>query len=176
MTMKPHALLLTIALATTVVTPAQAQSARGTSTPAPAAPQRLVLRGLDGHDHIVTPAEFAKLPRHDTTVTSHNVTGKYSGVLLTDLLALVHAPAGDSLRGKALATYIMVEGSDDYRVTFSLADFDPGYTDRIALLADQKDGAPLPATEGPYHLIVPSEKRPARWVRNVVRIEVRRVP
>lgn len=55
------------------------------------------------------------------------------------------------------------------------ADFDANYTDRVALLADRKDGAPLAAKDGPFHLIIPGEKRPARWVRQVVRIDVRRV-
>jgi DMSO/TMAO reductase YedYZ molybdopterin-dependent catalytic subunit len=144
--------------------------------PAPPTSYSLVLSGLDGVDRPVSSAEFARLPRHDTAVNAHHVEGRYSGVLLSDLLALIHAPAGDSLRGKALATYLRVDGADGYGVVFALADFDPGYTDRIAILADQKDGTPLPSAEGPYHLIVPGERRPARWVRQVVRIEIRRVP
>ena len=136
----------------------------------------LTLRGLDGRDHEVSSAELSSLRRVDTTVTAHQVTGRYSGVVLSDLLALVHAPHGDSLRGKALATYILIVAADGYRVVFALADFDAGYTDRIAILADAKDGAPLSAAEGPFHLIVPGEKRPARWVRQVVRIELRNAP
>jgi hypothetical protein len=153
--------------------PALAQDARQSASPTA---YSLVLSGLDGVDRPVSAAEFARLPRRDTTVNVHNVAGRYSGVLLSDLLALIHAPAGDSLRGKALATYLRVDGADGYRVVFALADFDPGYTDRIAILADRKNGTQLPAAEGPYHLIVPGEKRPARWVRQVVRIEIRRVP
>ncbi|MEP6730820.1 MAG: molybdopterin-binding protein [bacterium] len=150
--------------------PISAQSVRAAGT----SPSGLVLRDLDGKDHTVSAGEYARLSRHDTTVSAHRVEGKYSGVLLSELLALVHAPTGDSLRGKALTFYVKVVGADGYEVIFALADFDPGFTDRIAILADQKDGAPLPASEGPFHLIVPSEKRPARWVRQVVRIELRR--
>jgi hypothetical protein len=153
--------------------PALAQDARQSASPTK---YSLVLSGLDGVDRPVSAAEFARLPRRDTTVNVHHVAGRYSGVLLSDLLALIHAPAGDSLRGKALAIYLRVDGADGYQVVFALADFDPGYTDRIAILADRKDGTQLPAAEGPYHLIVPGEKRPARWVRQVVRIEIRRVP
>ncbi len=61
-------------------------------------------------------------------------------MLLSDLLALIHAPAGDSLRGKALATYLRVDGADGYRVVFALADLDPGYTDRIASWRIEKMG------------------------------------
>jgi hypothetical protein len=91
---------------------------------------------------------------------------------MAEVLRLVGAPQGDSLRGPALATYVIIEGADGYRALFALAEFDAGFTDRIALLADRKDGAALTAKDGPFQLIVPGEKRPARWVRQVRRIRV----
>jgi hypothetical protein len=147
----------------------------GSAQPAPtaSADARLVLRGLDGQERVIGPADLARFPRRDTTVSAHHVQGRYSGVLLSDILSLVNAPTGDSLRGRALATYVRIEAADGYRVILTLAEFDAGYTDRIALLADRKDGASLPAAEGPFHLIIPGDKRPARWVRQVTRIEVR---
>jgi hypothetical protein len=167
---------VTVAIAATIgLSPAiQAQSTRPASPHSPTT--SVTLRGLDGRDQRVTPAEFATLRRVDTTVAAHQVTGRYSGVLLSDLLSLVHAPHGDALRGKALATYVVVVGADGYRVVFALADFDPSYTDRVAILADTMDGAPLSGNDAPFQLIVPGEKRPARWVRQVVRIEVRNAP
>ena len=39
-------------------------------------------------------------------------------------------------RADANETYQLVEAVDHYRVVFSLADFDPGFTDRVAILAD----------------------------------------
>ena len=150
--------------------PADAQSAPNSSG------ARLTLRGLDGQEHEVTAKEFARFTRVDTSVSAHRVSGRYSGVSLSDLLTLVGAPRGDSLRGKALTTYVVVQAADGYRVVFSLAEFDPGFTDRIAILVDSRNGAPLPADEGPYRLIVPDEKRPARWARQVVRIELRSAP
>ena len=47
-------------------------------------------------------------------------------------------------------------------------------TDRVILLADVKDGQPLPPREGPFRIIVPGEKRPARWVRQVRVVTVRK--
>ena len=143
---------------------------------APAASANLTLVGLDGRTRSVTPADLARLARYDTTVSAHEVTGRYSGVALTDLLALVNAPLADSLRGRALAPYVRAEASDGYRVLFSIAELDSRFTDRVVLLADRKDGQPLPAAEGPYRLIVPGEKRPARWARQVTRISLGRAP
>ena len=143
---------------------------------ASAAPVSLTLVGLDGRTRSVGTADLAKLARHDTTVSAHNVTGRYSGVALTDLLALVNAPLADSLRGRSLATYVLAEASDGYRALFSIAELDSRFTDRLVILADKKDGQPLPPAEGPYRLIVPGEKRPARWARQATRISLGRAP
>ena len=146
---------------------------------APAAPARattLTIVGLDGRSRTVSAADLAQLARHDTTVSAHEVSGRYSGVAVTDVLALVGAPLADSLRGRSLATYVLAEAADGYRVVFSIAELDSRFTDRVVLLADRKDGQPLPASEGPYRLIVPGEKRPARWARQVVRISLGRAP
>jgi hypothetical protein len=70
----------------------------------------------------------------------------------------------------------LVEAADGYRVLFSIAELDAKFTDRTVIVADQKDGQLLPASEGPYRLIVPGEKRPARWARQVIRISLGRAP
>jgi hypothetical protein len=57
-------------------------------------------------------------------------------------------------------------------VSFSLADFDAGYSDRTILLADHEDGAPLSDTAGPLRLIVSGDKKAARWERMVTSIEI----
>ena len=93
-------------------------------------------------------------------------------VVQRDLLTRVGVPAGDGLRGRELAAAVVVTGADDYRVVFGVAEFDPGFTDRIAILADKRNGIALAGDEGPFQLILTGEKRPARWVRQVVSIEV----
>jgi DMSO/TMAO reductase YedYZ molybdopterin-dependent catalytic subunit len=133
----------------------------------------LELRGF-GTSRDLTAAELAALPRHTVKAGAHGVAGEFSGVSLTDLLHLVGAPSGDALRGKELADYVVVDARDGYRVVFALADFDSGYTDRIALLADRVDGKAIDSTTGPLRLVVPDEKRPARWVRQVTRITLMR--
>jgi hypothetical protein len=59
-----------------------------------------------------------------------------------------------------------------YRVVFALAELDPGYTDRVILLADRADGQPLDSKTGPFRIVVPGEKRMARWVRQVIVLKV----
>ena len=68
----------------------------------------------------------------------------------------------------------IVEASDGYRAGFALAELDPAFTDRVILLADHRDGKALAAKEGPLQIIVPGEKKHARWVRQVIRLKVGR--
>jgi hypothetical protein len=65
-----------------------------------------------------------------------------------------------------------VEGADDYRVVIALPELDPGFTDRVILLADKVDGHPLDSKSGPFRVIVPGEKRMARWVRQAVSLKI----
>jgi hypothetical protein len=139
------------------------------------APQRsqvVELVGLSGQHRSVGAIDLAKLPHVDATVSSHNVQGTYRGVPLGELLRLVDRPAGEALRGKALATAISVEASDGYRVLFALAEVDSGFSNKVIFLADSRNGAPLDSAEGPFRIIVPDEKRPARWAKNVARIRL----
>ena len=69
--------------------------------------------------------------------------------------------------------YVIVDASDGYQVVFALPEFDLGFTDRIILLADKRDGHPLSAPEGPFRIVVPGEKRHARWVREVIGLDIR---
>jgi hypothetical protein len=117
-------------------------------------------------------SELAGMPRTVVTATAHERTAAYEGVSMRELLTGVGVPLGDGLRGRELAAAVVVTGADGYKVVFGLAEFDPGFTDRIAILADKCNGIALAADEGPFQLILTGEKRPARWVRQVATIEV----
>src|SRR5262245_29648755 len=51
-------------------------------------------------------------------------TATYSGVPLRDLLKDAGVPSGESLRGKAFSTTIVVRATDGYQVAFSIAELD----------------------------------------------------
>ncbi len=119
-------------------------------------------------------ADLSALPR--TEVTAIDRDGKehrYSGVALLDLLKRAGTTLGNDLRGENLMKYVVVRAIDGYEVVFALPEIEPDFTTRTILLADRVDGAPLPSGIGPYRIVVPGEKKPARWVREVKAIEVR---
>jgi hypothetical protein len=97
----------------------------------------------------------------------------YSGVPVRDLLQKDGVPFGDEkLRGKNLRLVVLVHCRDHYDIAFALAEFDDAFNSRTILLVDGEDGHPLPGGQGPLRLVVPGDKRPARWARMVVSLEV----
>jgi hypothetical protein len=57
--------------------------------------------------------------------------------------------------------------------TYSLAELDPGFTDRVVILADRRDGKPLAENAAPFQIVVPGEKKHGRWIRQVVSLTVK---
>jgi hypothetical protein len=121
-------------------------------------------------------AALAKLLQHQVHADAPGKTVACEGPALIDVLAAAGAPSGDKLRGKNLALYVRVGAADGYRAAFALAELDPGFRDDVAIVTNHCDGAPLDAKDGPFRLLVPGEKRPARWVRHVTAIYLLRAP
>ena len=117
------------------------------------------------------------MPHIEVTAKDHDgKEHRYAGVALVDLLKQAGTPLGGELRGKNLRKFVLVKGADEYEVLFALPELDPDFATQTILLADAVDGAPLVPGAGPYRVVVPEEKRPTRWVRNVKSIEVRLAP
>jgi hypothetical protein len=72
-----------------------------------------------------------------------------------------------------MSLYVLVEAADGYRAVFALPELDAGFTDRKIYLATMRDGKPLSEKEGPFRIVVPDDKRPARWVRQVTALRIR---
>jgi hypothetical protein len=71
-----------------------------------------------------------------------------------------------------LASCLLVEAADGYRVVIALPEIDPAFTDKQFVLAFLKDGKALDEKEGPYRIVIPDEKRMARWVRQVTMLKM----
>jgi hypothetical protein len=120
-------------------------------------------------------AEIKSMPHIAVTVHNPhtNMDENYSGVGLAELLTKFGAPLGKELHGEALALYLVATGSDGYQAVFALAEVDPAFHPGEFIVADTMNGKPLDAHNGPFKLIASEDKRPARWVRNLVSIELK---
>jgi DMSO/TMAO reductase YedYZ molybdopterin-dependent catalytic subunit len=122
-------------------------------------------------------ADLATLPRKTVEVKLHDGSmAKFEGVALIDVLQLAGVKFGGNIRGARLATYLLVEAADGYRVVFALPELDPAFSDKQVVLADRRDGKVMTAPEGPLRLVVPDERRQARWVRRVTALKIIRAP
>jgi DMSO/TMAO reductase YedYZ molybdopterin-dependent catalytic subunit len=146
-------------------------AAQGRTT---AAPAQLEIRRDSAPPVVVTAPELAQLPRTEVRATEHGRSGTFAGVPLAAVLRRAGV-AIDSVRGPRTAAVVIITAADGYRAAFSLAELAPDLGGRAVLVADQRDGQPLGAAEGPLRLVVPDDKRPTRWVRQVIRIDVRQV-
>jgi hypothetical protein len=137
----------------------------------------LRLTGADGAEVKVTADDWTKLPRATIKAVDHQgVQVSFEGVPVREVLQLVRAPEGKQLRGKNLSLYLVAEGADGYRVLYALPELDPDFTDGVILIADRKDGQALSLKEGPLRIVVPWEKREARWLRQLVTLTLGRAP
>jgi len=135
----------------------------------------LTVSGEVDHPLTLTASDISALPHLTVRAKEHSgEQATFKGVALIEVLKMAGIKFGESMRGKALSTFFVVKASDGYQVIFTPPELDPAFTDRTVLLADEKNGAPLSAAEGPLRIIVPDEKRQARWVHNVLSISVRR--
>ncbi len=155
-----------LAIAFIASPPAQGQ-------PAPAASASLRVAGKVERTLVLSEADLQALPRKHVAVTDEKGSPvAYDGVPVVELLRRAGAPLGKRLRGPQMRLYVIADAADGYRVVFALPEFDPDFTDRVIILADRRDGHAMAAPEGPFRLIVPGEKRHARWVRQVTTLVV----
>ncbi len=163
---------LLVLLFASVPAPAAPAAQAGSAVPAPAT-VRFSGSGLESR--VLGAADLATLPRHTVAVQDHGTPAKFEGFDLADILRFLGAPLGESLRGPKLALALVVDAADGYRAVFALAEIDPALGGRRVLLCDRRDGAPLSAHEGPWRIVVEDDHRPARWVRQVVAVDLRAI-
>jgi DMSO/TMAO reductase YedYZ molybdopterin-dependent catalytic subunit len=166
--MKPLLFVLTACILTTAT---RAQTA---TSGAPGAAATVKVTGEVLKPLTLSAADLASMPR--TTAVARDKQGvehSFSGVSLADIFKEAGVTSGRQLRGENLAKYVLVTCADNYQVVFSLAELDSSFTDRVVILADQMEGKPLAPGVGPFRIIVPGEKKPARNCFQVTAIAIK---
>ena len=87
------------------------------------------------------------------------------------LIALVDAAGpreNPRIKHHILQFVVVAQGQDGYAVAFSLGELEPLFGHEAAWVALDQDGKPLAADDGPVELLVPGDKKAARWVHGLV--------
>jgi hypothetical protein len=134
--------------------------------------QQLTIQTEDGKQTVLARSDIESLPH--VKVATHGAENKatFEGVALKTVLEKGGVEFGHSMRGKRLASCLLVEAADGYSAVIALPEIDPDFTDKQIVLAFSQDGKPLDAKAGPYRIVIPDEKRMARWVRQVTTLKI----
>jgi DMSO/TMAO reductase YedYZ molybdopterin-dependent catalytic subunit len=149
----------------------------------PSAPQNnataeLRISGDVGTPLTLSASDFKKMPRQTLKVVNPHEKKEeiYEGVAMRELLRRAGVPQNEKLRGSAMAIYIVAEAFDGYRVVYSLSELDSDFQDSDVIVADTLNGSPLGEKQGPFKMVAPHDKRPARWVRMLKSLTVQIAP
>ena len=116
----------------------------------------------------MTANDLMAMPRHSVTANQHGKEVTYEGVYMRDVLAKAGVPFGADLKGKALSMYVLATAHDGYAVVYTLTEMDPAFSEGDLLIADKVGGPP----EGPFRVIAPHDRKPARSLRMLESIDV----
>jgi len=135
--------------------------------------QQLTIQNDNGKQTVPERTDIEALPhvKVQTTTSSSSAT-TFEGVSLHSVLEKAGVTFAETMKGKRLASCLLVGASDGYHAVIALPEVDPAFTDRQVVLAFLKDGKPLDQNEGPYRIVIPDEKRMARWVRQVTTMKI----
>ena len=137
----------------------------------------LAVRGAVEHPLTLHLSDLEKMPHTSIDVKEHDgCSVTYEGVAMSDVLKAAGVPMGERLRGAGVASYVVAHAKDGYRAVYALPELDASFTEAKVIVAFAMNGKPLGAGQGPFKTIAPQDKRPARWVRMLDRIEVVKIP
>jgi len=120
-----------------------------------------------GEQHHIAGSALEALPRVTLQISFHGDEPEdIPAVTLPSVLSLVGIKAQE-LHNNELGRVVLVEAADGYRVAFGIAELDPNISGRQVYLSarDTSRGRS-------WRILVPGDGRGARWVRDVVRIQV----
>jgi hypothetical protein len=141
-------------------------------SPGFAAPLSITITG-PGETAAVTPAQIDALPQvivRTSFLTDHGpLKATFTGPLLWTVLTTTHALAPHA-HMDVVRQAIILRGADGYTALIAMAEISPAFENKPVILADSMNGQPLPP--GHPRIIVPSDARGGRAVRDLTQITI----
>jgi hypothetical protein len=121
--------------------------------------QQLTIQTENGKQTVLSKSDIKSLPHVKVTTHGSDASATFEGVALRAVLEKAGFEFGHSMRGKRLASCLLVKAADGYRAVIALPELDPDFTEKEVLLAYLQDGTPLDDKAGPYRIVIPDEKK-----------------
>lgn len=139
--------------------------------------------GTDGTAHTWTVSRIKEVLSSEIKsieFTSHGQKHACKAVSLLEILNASGIPATLKMAPKAdphvknynLRLAVLVQAKDGYAATFSMGELLPDIGGCQAWVALEEDAKPLPERDGMAKLIVPTDQKPVRWVRDIASVTV----
>ena len=126
---------------------------------------------IGGISKQISAADLSAMPQ--TRITVHNGHNNhdevYTGVALSDLLKANGLPLTKETQGTYLRSYLRAQGSDFYFALYSGIEVAAELSNATVIIATRVDGQDL-GQDGLFKLVNTADKRPMRWVRNLISI------
>lgn len=106
----------------------------------------------------------------DMTTLTYAMKGHRHTARVVPLWTLLQAAGprvNPQIKHHLLQFLVAVRGQDGYTADFTLGELSPDFGGRAVWAALDEDGRPLTGDGGPVQLLVPADKKPARWVHAV---------
>ena len=110
--------------------------------------QKLTVQAESGKQTVLARADIEALPHVKVTTAASGVSATFEGVALRAVLEKAGVGFDETMKGKRMASCLLVEAADDYRVVIALPEIDPRFNDKQIILAFLKDGKPLDDKKG----------------------------
>jgi len=126
--------------------------------------------GAVGKPRVWSAAQLPKELPADVRTISYTLKGAAHTAHAVPLWAVVQAgqpQINPQIKRHLLQFVASVRGRDGYTVDFTLGEISPDFGANAVWVAWDEDGRPLPEDAGPVELLVPGDKRAARWVHGV---------
>ena len=135
--------------------------------------QTITITGAGIQPLVINKAMFQDMKQAVVMAKAHDEkVHRYSGVTLANLLTKAGMLLGDTAKRKTIVSCLVVTAADNYKAIYALSEIDPLFANRTIIVADRADKKALPEEDGPFQIIVPGEKKHARWVRQVTALDV----
>jgi hypothetical protein len=91
--------------------------------------QQLTIQTENGKPTVLTRSDIEALPHIKVTTSASAAPATSEGVALKAVLEKAGVGFGETLKGKRMASCLLVEAADGYRVVIALPEIDPAFTD-----------------------------------------------
>ncbi len=133
-------------------------------------PAAFQVAGAVGKPRAWTAAQLPKELSAGVQTVTYTLKGTAHTAHAVPLWAVVQAgqpQTNPQIKRHLLQFVASVRGRDGYTVDFTLGEISPDFGANAVWVAWDEDGKPLPEDAGPVELLVPGDKRAARWVHGV---------